>query len=73
MQFDKRKLQKLLIGCGPNRWLLLICVMELSKLHINPLNSLHDWPIWSQKIHDFLDYHEGALEVIDGKLIKPVS
>ena len=45
--------------------------MELRKLHIKPLSGLRDWPFWSRKTRDFLDYHEGAFEVIDGKLIKP--
>ena len=45
--------------------------MELGKLHIKSLSALRDWPNWSLKIHGFLDYHEGVLEVIDGKLIKP--
>ncbi|KAF2904382.1 hypothetical protein ILUMI_01791, partial [Ignelater luminosus] len=44
--------------------------MDLSK-HIRPLSSEADWPMWKRKIRDLLDYHEGALDVIDGKLKKP--
>ena len=45
--------------------------MELAKLHIKPLSGLSDWPIWKRRIRDFLDYHDGALNVIDGTLVKP--
>ena len=45
--------------------------MELTKLQIKPLSGLSDWPIWKRRIRDFLDYHEGALNVIDGTLVKP--
>ena len=45
--------------------------MELTKLQIKPLSGLTDWPIWKRRIRDFLDYHDGALSVIDGKLLKP--
>ncbi|KAF2904116.1 hypothetical protein ILUMI_02069 [Ignelater luminosus] len=44
--------------------------MEFSK-HIRPLSGEADWPIWKKKIRDLLDYHKGALDVIDGKLKKP--
>lgn len=27
--------------------------------------------LWKRKIQDLLDYHEGALDVIDEKLVKP--
>ncbi|KAF7280763.1 hypothetical protein GWI33_005543 [Rhynchophorus ferrugineus] len=27
--------------------------------------------MWKPKIRDLLDYHEGALDAIDGKLVKP--
>lgn len=43
--------------------------MDFSK-HIRPLSSEADWPMWKRKIRDLLDYHEGALDVIDGKLKK---
>ena len=45
--------------------------MELTKLQIKPLGGLADWPVWKRRIRDFLDYHDGALNVIDGKLVKP--
>jgi hypothetical protein len=40
--------------------------MELTKLQIKPLSGLSDWPVWKRRIRDFLDYHDGALSVIDG-------
>jgi len=45
--------------------------MELTKLQIKPLSGLNDWPIWKRRIRDFLDYHEGALNIIDSVLVKP--
>ena len=47
--------------------------MELSKLQIKPLSGSVDWPIWKRRIRDFLDYHDEALNVIDGKFVKPDS
>lgn len=44
--------------------------MDLAK-HIKPLAGEADWPIWKRKIRDLLDYHEGALDVIDNKIKKP--
>lgn len=44
--------------------------MDLIK-NIKPLSGESDWPMWKHKIRDLLDYHEGALDVIDGKLKKP--
>ncbi|GFT29855.1 retrovirus-related Pol polyprotein from transposon TNT 1-94 [Trichonephila clavipes] len=38
-----------------------------------PLTREIDCPMWKRKIRDLLDYHEGAIEVIDGKLKKPES
>jgi hypothetical protein len=35
------------------------------------LGSSADWPVWRRKIRDLMDYHEGALEAIDGKITKP--
>ncbi|GFV25280.1 hypothetical protein TNCV_3726521 [Trichonephila clavipes] len=32
-----------------------------------------DWPMWKRKILDLLDYHEEAIEVIDGKTKRPES
>lgn len=40
-------------------------------MQIKPLSGLSDWPIWKRRIRDFLDYHDGALSVIDGTLVKP--
>ncbi|KAF2892605.1 hypothetical protein ILUMI_13569 [Ignelater luminosus] len=39
--------------------------------HIKPLTNESDRPVWKKKIRDLLDYHEGALDVIDGKLESP--
>ncbi|GFV84631.1 uncharacterized protein TNCV_2482451 [Trichonephila clavipes] len=41
--------------------------------HIKPLTGEIGWPMWKRKVRDLLDYHEGAIEVIDGKLKKPES
>jgi len=47
--------------------------MDLVK-HMKPLASEADWPMWKRKIRDLLDYHEGALDAIDGKLAaKPTA
>ena len=43
--------------------------MDFSRC-IKPLTGETDWPIWKRKMRD-LDYHEGAIDVIDGKLKKP--
>lgn len=43
--------------------------MDLVK-SIKLLNSESEWPMWKRKIRDLLDYHEGALDVTDGKLKK---
>jgi len=39
--------------------------------HLKPLTAEKDWPMWKRKIRDILDYHEGALDVIDDKLMPP--
>ncbi|KAF7283575.1 hypothetical protein GWI33_023367 [Rhynchophorus ferrugineus] len=44
--------------------------MDLIK-HIKVINSETEWPMWKRKFRDLLDYHEGALDAIDGKLVKP--
>ncbi|KAF7283714.1 hypothetical protein GWI33_023098 [Rhynchophorus ferrugineus] len=44
--------------------------MNLIK-HIKALSGEAEWPMWKRKILDLLDYHEGALAAIDGKLVKP--
>ncbi|GFW22686.1 copia protein [Trichonephila clavipes] len=41
--------------------------------HIKLLIGETDWPIWKRKIRGLLDYHEGAIETIDGKLKRPES
>lgn len=46
--------------------------MDFSK-HVKPLQNETDYPIWKRKMRDLLDYHEGAIDVIDGKLKKPIS
>ena len=45
--------------------------MDFTK-HIKPLVGETDWPILRRKIRDLLDYHDGALDVIDKKLMKPL-
>ncbi|XP_054715407.1 uncharacterized protein LOC129224886 [Uloborus diversus] len=40
--------------------------MDLSRT-VKPLSGEADFPMWKRKVRDILDYHEGALEVIDGK------
>ncbi|KAF7275136.1 hypothetical protein GWI33_012149 [Rhynchophorus ferrugineus] len=44
--------------------------MDVIK-NIKAINSETEWPMWKRKIRDLLDYHEGALDEIDGKLMKP--
>ncbi|KAF7265871.1 hypothetical protein GWI33_020940 [Rhynchophorus ferrugineus] len=44
--------------------------MDLIK-YIKALNSETEWLMWKHKIRNLLDYHEGALDAIDGKLVKP--
>lgn len=44
--------------------------MDLAK-HLKPLTGESDWPVWKRKIRDILDYHEGALDAIDGRISKP--
>lgn len=44
--------------------------MDIAK-HIKHLSGESDWPIWKRKIRDLLDYHEGAVDVIDLKLVQP--
>ena len=38
---------------------------------IKPLSGESDWPVWKRKIRDLMDYHEGAVDVLDKKLTKP--
>ena len=44
--------------------------MDLVK-HIKPLANETEWPMWKRNIRDLLDYHEGAVDAIDGTLKKP--
>lgn len=44
--------------------------MDFPK-NIKVLTGEANWPIWKRKIRDHLDYHEGALDIIDGKLSAP--
>ncbi|GFY62591.1 integrase catalytic domain-containing protein [Trichonephila inaurata madagascariensis] len=46
--------------------------MDFSR-HIKPLIGETDGPMWKWKISDLLDYHEGAIEVIEGKLKRSES
>ncbi|KMQ84360.1 zinc knuckle protein [Lasius niger] len=43
--------------------------MDLIK-HIKPLTGKSDWPTWKRNIRDLLDYYEGVLDFVDGKLVK---
>lgn len=45
--------------------------MESAKIQIKPLSCVADWPIWKRRIRDYMDYHEGTIDVIDGKLKEP--
>ena len=45
--------------------------MESAKIQIKPLSCSADWPVWKRRIRDYMDYHEGTLDVIDGKLKEP--
>lgn len=45
--------------------------MDFTK-RLKPLQKDTDWPMWKRKIRDILDYHEGALDVIDKNLLKPL-
>ncbi|XP_041564746.1 uncharacterized protein LOC121467386 [Drosophila elegans] len=43
-----------------------------SSTPINEQNcGATDWPIWKGKIRDLIDYHDGALDALDGKIVKP--
>ena len=44
--------------------------MEFAK-HVKVLTGEADWPIWKRKVRDLLDYHEGAIDCIDNRLVKP--
>ena len=42
--------------------------VKISNFQIKPLSSQNEWPVWKRKIRDLLDYHDGALSVVDGKI-----
>ena len=44
--------------------------MYLPK-HIKQLSGLTEWPIWKRKLRDLIDYHDGALDALDGKIVEP--
>ncbi|KPU81756.1 uncharacterized protein Dana_GF21660 [Drosophila ananassae] len=44
--------------------------MDLAK-HVTKLSGATDWPIWKRKIRDLIHYHDGALDALDGKIVKP--
>ena len=44
--------------------------MDLAK-HVTKLSGATDWPIWKRKIRDLIDYHDRALDALDGKIAKP--
>lgn len=45
--------------------------MDAMARAIKPLSGEADYPMWKRKIRDILDYHEGTLDVVEGKLKKP--
>lgn len=47
------------------------CGMEFCK-SITKLSGESDWPIWKRKVRDILEFYEGALEIIERKLTKPI-
>ncbi|GBO09899.1 hypothetical protein AVEN_171273-1 [Araneus ventricosus] len=44
--------------------------LDLSS-HVKLLAGVSDLKIWKRKIKDLMDYHEGAIAVIYGKLVRP--
>ena len=42
-----------------------------SVKHIKALTGQSDWAMWKRKLRILLDYHEGALDTMDGRLVKP--
>lgn len=42
--------------------------MDLTK-NIKLLSSEADWPFWKKKMKEILDYHERAIDVIEGTLV----
>lgn len=46
-------------------------IKEDNYRFIKPLCGEVAWPLWQRRVRDLLDYHNGALDVIDGRLQKP--
>ncbi|KAI8116069.1 hypothetical protein CVS40_11792 [Lucilia cuprina] len=44
--------------------------MEFCK-NIKQLSGESDWPIWKRKVRDLFEFYEGALDVVEHKLVKP--
>lgn len=44
--------------------------MEFAKT-LKPLSGESDWPLWKRKVRDLLEFYEGSLDVVEGKLTKP--
>lgn len=48
---------------------MLAAMLKMDLIRtIKPLAGEVDWPVWRRKIRDLLDYHEGAVDVLDNKL-----
>ncbi|GBM30132.1 hypothetical protein AVEN_78525-1 [Araneus ventricosus] len=45
--------------------------MDLAIVQIKPLADESDWQVWKYRIEFILNCHAGALEVIQGTLVKP--
>lgn len=45
--------------------------MDLTKVQIKPLSCESDWQVWKYRIKFILNCHTGALEVVQGSLVKP--
>lgn len=45
--------------------------MDLAKVQIKPLAGESDWQVWKYRIKFILNCHTGALEVVQGILVKP--
>lgn len=45
--------------------------MDLAKVQIKPLAGESEWQVWKYRIKFILKSHTGALEVVQGKLVKP--
>lgn len=47
--------------------------MEQARIAVKPLCGKSDWPIWKYRIKFALNFHVDALEVVEGKMKKPVE